>query len=237
MSGYCSASGPALTSCLGEIQPQRPRTRGLLISAGADTAANSDGPLFVQGTSRLWRRRPLRLCRQIAGAALGLGKVSLHLPVVGTLLMYNPDTAPEVFGSAISKQFPAAAPGIEAALANATSIAEIITTAHLPSAANEGFSPEYYSNQSIVDGSKPSSYSDTPAPKMFGNVSPLTRNYFQAFNEFVAEVLKHGPGSTLRSRSRTGSMARPMPPLSHLSQAERQVHDQNSWNFVVPPLT
>lgn len=109
-------------------------------------------------------------------------------------LMYNPDAQPDVWQRYLRKEFGAAAQSMESALANATSIPEIITTAHLPSAANEGFSPEYYTNQPIVGTSKASPYNDTPAPKLFGNVSPLDPQLFSTINEFVGDVLKKERG-------------------------------------------
>ena len=105
-------------------------------------------------------------------------------------LMYNPEAAPNIWHRYLQSRFGAAGPAVGAALAAATPITQIVTTAHLPSAANEGFSPEYYTNQSIVDPSKPSPYSDTPAPKVFGNVSSLDPQLFLSINEFVAELLK-----------------------------------------------
>ena len=42
-------------------------------------------------------------------------------------------------------------PAVEAALGSATRILPIITTAHLPSAAHDTYSPEFYTNQSIAD--------------------------------------------------------------------------------------
>jgi hypothetical protein len=147
-------------------------------------------------------------------------------------LLYNPDSAPDTWQRYLKKQFRAAAPCVEAALAIATPITQIITTAHLPSAANEGFSPEYYTNQSIVDASKPSPYSDTPEPKVFGNVSPLDPQLFSTINEFVAEVLKNernGKYSPLEVAQwldvAAGAAA------SHLSEAEARVPDKNSREF------
>lgn len=147
-------------------------------------------------------------------------------------LMYNPEADPDIWRRSLRKQFDRASSAMEAALSSATPITEIITTAHLPSAANEGFSPEYYTNQSIIDASKPSPYSDTPAPKVFGNVSPLDPQIFSTINEFVADELKKqssGKYSSLEvadwldaSSEATGA---------HLREAEAQVSDRNSPEF------
>ena len=147
-------------------------------------------------------------------------------------LMYNPDTAPDVWQRSLRKEFRAAAPAIEAAFASATPIAEIITTAHLPSAANENFSPEYYTNQSIVDALKPSPYSDTPAPQVFGNVSPLDPQIFSSINEFVAEALKKersGKYSPLEVAQWLDTAADAA--AFHLSEAERQARGNTSPEF------
>lgn len=147
-------------------------------------------------------------------------------------LMYNPETTPDTWQRYLRKNFRAGAPAMEAALSSATPITEIITTAHLPSAANEGFSPEYYTNQSIVDAAKPSPYNDTPAPKVFGNVSPLDPQLFSTINEFVAKVLKKersGKYSPLEFANWLDSAAEAA--ASHLKEAETQASKKNSPEF------
>ncbi len=78
---------------------------------------------------------------------------------------------------------------MESALANASRILPLVTTAHLPSAANNNYWPEIYTNQSLVDASHPGPYSDTPAPKVFGNVSPLDPQLFSRMNDFADALL------------------------------------------------
>lgn len=146
--------------------------------------------------------------------------------------MYNPETAPEVWQRYLRKRVGAAASALEAALSSATPIMEMITTAHLPSAANEGFSPEYYTNQSIVDASKPSPYSDTPAPKVFGNVSPLDPQLFSTINECVTEGFKkqrsgkYSPLAVAQLLETAAGNA-----ASHLRTAEAKVKDKSSPEF------
>ena len=86
--------------------------------------------------------------------------------------MYNPDAEVEV----------------EPALAAASRILPIVTTAHLPSAANNNYWPEIYTNQSLVEPSK-TEYTDTPTPKTFGNTSPLDPQLFSRINDFAGELL------------------------------------------------
>jgi hypothetical protein len=78
---------------------------------------------------------------------------------------------------------------IEPSLAAASRILPIITTAHMPSAANNNYWPEIYTNQSLVEPSK-TEYGDTPSPKVFGNTSPLDPQLFSRINDFAGELLK-----------------------------------------------
>jgi hypothetical protein len=147
-------------------------------------------------------------------------------------LMYNPDAEPRTWRDYLRKQFGAAAPAVEGALASATPITQIITTAHLPSAANDAFSPEYYTNQSIVDASAASPYFDTPKPPVFGNVSPLDPQLFSSINEFGEELLRNersGKYSPLEVAQWLDAAAEAA--ALHLQRAEAQVPDKNSPAF------
>jgi hypothetical protein len=105
-------------------------------------------------------------------------------------LMYNPDSDAEVWQRALRMDFGKGAEAAELALANASRILPIITTAHLPSAANNNYWPEMYINQSIMEPRLGHDYSDTPAPKIFGNVSPLDPQLFLRINDFAEELIK-----------------------------------------------
>jgi hypothetical protein len=65
----------------------------------------------------------------------------------------------------------------------------IVTTAHLPSAANNNYWPEIYTNQSLVEPTQ-TEYTDTPSPKTFGNTSLLDPQLFSRINDFADELLK-----------------------------------------------
>jgi len=108
-------------------------------------------------------------------------------------LLYNPAASPEVWRRALRQSFGQRAPHVEAALASSTRILPIVTTAHLPSAANDTYMPEIYTNQPIVDADLPSPYGDTPAPKVFGYVSPLDPQMFASIEELVEETLGASP--------------------------------------------
>ena len=104
-------------------------------------------------------------------------------------LLYNADSDPDAWRRYLRKHFGDGASELELALGSASRILPIVTTAHLPSAANNNYWPEMYVNQSLIDSAHPGSYSDTPAPKVFGNVSPLDPQMFLRINDFADDLL------------------------------------------------
>ena len=98
-------------------------------------------------------------------------------------LLYRPDCDPGVW----RRELPSEAH--EKALASSSRILPLITTAHMPSTANAIYWPEIYSNQSIPIDNGKDAYSDTPAPRRFGTVSPLDPEMFSGIDEFVADLL------------------------------------------------
>jgi len=104
-------------------------------------------------------------------------------------LLYNPDADPETWRRSLRTDYGPASAAAENALANASRILPLITTAHLPSAANNNYWPEIYTNMPIVDASRPHPYSDTPSPKRFGAVSPLDPQLFSRIDDFADELL------------------------------------------------
>ncbi len=103
-------------------------------------------------------------------------------------LLYNPETDPDTWRRFLRKRFHTAAPFVEAALGNASRILPLVTTAHLPSAANDTYVPELYTNQPIADESAHHPYGDTPSPKVFSNVSPLDPQMFCGCSAYVEEL-------------------------------------------------
>ena len=103
-------------------------------------------------------------------------------------LVYNPDTAPDIWRRYLQHKFQHAAPAAEAALSNASRILAVITTAHAPSASNDSYWPEMYTNMPIVDPKRTQPYRDTPVPKIFGAVSSLDPQLFATIEE-CAEAL------------------------------------------------
>lgn len=108
-------------------------------------------------------------------------------------LLYNPDAEPATWNRYMKAQFGAGGTSVEQALAHATRILPTVMTAHATSAGNNTYWPELYTNQPIVDPTINGNIShlyDTPAPKVFGNVSPLDPQLFLSINDSVKELLK-----------------------------------------------
>jgi hypothetical protein len=88
---------------------------------------------------------------------------------------------------------PGTAMDVDPGLARASRILPLITQAHGPSAANNNYWPEMYTNMSIVVAGQKSPYSDTPAPKRFGTVSPFDPELFAGMDEFAEGWLAGKP--------------------------------------------
>ena len=103
--------------------------------------------------------------------------------------IYNPSTDPEGWRRLLRHQLREAAPSAAEALAHASRILRLVTTSQTPSAANNFYWPEMYTNMPMVDASLNTTYPDTLAPKVYTNVSPLDPELFSQINEFVQERL------------------------------------------------
>lgn len=104
---------------------------------------------------------------------------------------YNPDTEPGTWQRYLRYRFAKGSENIELAISNATRILPIVLTAHGTSAGNNTYWPELYMNQPIVVSNRRNDrhYSDTPSPRVFGNVSPMDPQLFMGINEFVKDAL------------------------------------------------
>ncbi len=109
-------------------------------------------------------------------------------------LLYNPQASPDVWLRFLKAKFGAGAASMETALSNASRILPIITTGHGASAGNNTYWPEVYLNQPIADASQAGPYTDSPAPRVFGNVSPLDPQLFSRINDY-ADSLVEGKAS------------------------------------------
>jgi hypothetical protein len=105
--------------------------------------------------------------------------------------LYNPKANPEECRRYLRANFGGAALSMEQALSQASRILPLVTTAHLPSASNNSYWPEVYTNMPIVEGSELEPYSDTPMPKRFGTVSPLDPELFSTIEQHAATLLSN----------------------------------------------
>lgn len=121
-------------------------------------------------------------------------KYDLYYRVWGRKL-YNPDAEPETWRRAMRAEFGAGTEPAGNALAHASRILPLLTSAHLPSASNHDLWYEMPTNMPIVEGSEPSPYSDSPTPKVFGTVSPLDPQVFSSIAEYAQELMMHKPGA------------------------------------------
>jgi hypothetical protein len=103
--------------------------------------------------------------------------------------LYNPDCDAGVWERYLNRTWGAGGKAAGAALAQASRILPAVTTAYGPSAANNSYWPEMYWNQSLVDAAHPAPYTDTLAPKVFGNASAFDPQLFLSMNECAAELL------------------------------------------------
>ncbi|MBV9171368.1 MAG: hypothetical protein JOZ81_14925 [Chloroflexi bacterium] len=137
-------------------------------------------------------------------------------------LLYDPDADPACWRRSLACEFGPAATAVEGALASASRILPLVTSAHCPSADNLSYWPEMYTNMPIVDASRPHPYRDTPEPKRFGTVSPLDAGLFVGIQDFVDEVLR-GERSARYSPVRVAGWLdeQAKSAREHLSEAER----------------
>lgn len=116
-------------------------------------------------------------------------------------MLYNPNTDLSACDRQLRREFGRGSGQVELSLAHASRILPLITTAHLPAAANNNNWPEMYVNMSIVDAARvdtqtPTPYgsSETPSPRRFGTVSPLDPQLFSRVDDYAGELL-NGPAS------------------------------------------
>jgi hypothetical protein len=154
-------------------------------------------------------------------------KYEYPLRVWGRML-YNPESDPDACARYLRSQFGAAAREAGEALAQATRILPTVTTAHGASAGNNTYWVEMYTNQPIVDPKRRHPYSDSPAPRVFGNVSPLDPQLFAGVNDCAEELLqgersgKYSPIETAQWLEDCADSA-----ARHLAQAEGQAANQS----------
>jgi hypothetical protein len=103
-------------------------------------------------------------------------------------LLYNPESTPDAWRRDLSRRYGKAARAAEEALANASRIMPLLTSAHLPSASNHDLEYEMAMNMPIVEGVDVP-YNDTPDPKVYGHVSPLDPQLFSTVADHADDLL------------------------------------------------
>ncbi len=103
--------------------------------------------------------------------------------------IYNPEADPDGWRRHLRHTVASAAEAAEAALANASRILPLVTTAHGVSGSNNTYWPEIYTNMPVVDPERKHPYRDTPAPHRFGTVSPFDPQLFSTVDELAAGLL------------------------------------------------
>src|SRR6185312_2684383 len=104
-------------------------------------------------------------------------------------LLYNPKTSPEGWRRQFRRDYGPAAEPAEVLLRHASRILPLITTAHLPSASNNSYWPEVYTNMAIAAEEPARPYPDTPAPRGFNTVSPLDPQLFSTIAHHAEALL------------------------------------------------
>jgi hypothetical protein len=108
-------------------------------------------------------------------------------------LTYDPDASADEWERALRASFGDRAEDAGSALANASRILPLLTTAHHPSASNNYFWPEIYTDMPIVttegDEEQRHPYWDTPSPRRFGTVDPLDPEVFSSIVAYVGDLV------------------------------------------------
>ena len=187
-----------------------PGTQRHLLSADPETAAAYGRTSSFCGAAGLDICEPLafkgRMGSGLAGGRCAYAdesltpkadwqKFELFYRVWGRKL-YDPEASPESWRRYLKSEFgAAAAESVETAVANASRVNPLVTSAHLTSASNNVYWPEMYTNQPIVLTDAPSPYWDTPDPKVFGTVSPLDPQIFATIVECAQNLLAGQPSA------------------------------------------
>ncbi len=104
-------------------------------------------------------------------------------------LTYDPAAPAEGWRRAMTQSFAAAAGPLGQALGSASRILPLVTLAHGPSASNNAYWPEIYTNMSIVQDSLAKPYSDTPAPGRFGTVESFDPQFFATIEQTTTALI------------------------------------------------
>ena len=104
-------------------------------------------------------------------------------------MLYNPETEQEVFLRGLRKDFGLAAEDVYAALSQASRILPTVLTAYAPSAGNNTYWPELYTNETYVDAAHVGPYGDSPKPVLFHTASTFDPPMFSRMSEHADELM------------------------------------------------
>lgn len=105
-------------------------------------------------------------------------------------LLYDPDTDPEVWRRHLRAEYGPVAEPLETALGVLSRVLPLVTTAHMPSASNNSYWPEMYTDLPISPWVHALPYWwDTPNPTNWGAASPLDPTLFYGVDEYVQDAL------------------------------------------------
>ena len=104
-------------------------------------------------------------------------------------MLYNPETQQDVFLRGLRKSFGPATDNVYAALSLASRILPTVLTAYGPSAANNNYWPELYTNETYVYAAHPGGYSDSPKPVLFYTASTFDPPLFSRMSEHADELM------------------------------------------------
>ena len=148
-------------------------------------------------------------------------------------LLYNPAADPAAWRRYLAHEFGPAAGPVETALASASRVLPLVTSAHSPSADNLSYWPEIYTNMSIVHDSPSDPYPDTPTPRRFGTVSALDPGLFASVDEFADEVVRGEEAGVRYSPLRVADWLEQLADQAReqLSEAQRLTPDADAPAF------
>ena len=183
--------------CSRAIRPWRRRWRARAISA-APTDWRS-GAAHLQGPRRLRpSRRAQRLSRREAqSAGRRLRQIRDQLPAMGPPALQSRPRRPMPGGAAEAPKLGAGADAAQDALAYASRILALLTSAHLPSASNHALWYEMHWNMPHRCRRR-TPYSDTPQPHVFGIASPLDPQTFSRSGNMSTMCWRTGPTANIR---------------------------------------
>lgn len=147
-------------------------------------------------------------------------------------MLYNPKGDPQGWRRQFRRDYGAAATSAEVVLRHASRILPLLTSAHLPSASNNTFWPEMYTNMPIAAADPHGPYTDTPSPKRFGSVSPLDPQLFSRIEDHVDALLlgkRDGRYSPVEVAQWLEELSHSV--FEHLAEAEKASVDRNSPAF------